>query len=106
MRIPLCSAFTSLFLAAALAAPTMAQIAGRQADTNFATVEAQQNAANAQPGPRTVPGRSIPVPDTVSPELRADIAAPYRLPNWNANPKSAMEWKQLVAGLAARGAAA
>jgi len=106
MRIPLCSAFTSLVLAAALAAPTMAQIAGRQPDTNFATVEAQQNAANAQPGPRTVPGRSIPVPDTVSPELRADIAAPYRLPNWNANPKSAMEWKELVAGLAARGAAA
>jgi acetyl esterase/lipase len=84
----------------------MAQIAGRQPDTNFATVEAQQNAANAQPGPRTVLGRSIPVPDTVSPELRADIAAPYRLPNWNANPKSAMEWKELVAGLAARGAAA
>jgi len=35
-----------------------------------------------------VPGRSIPVPDTVSAELRADIAAPYRLPNWNANPKA------------------
>lgn len=108
MRIPLCSALASLVLTAALASPTMAQIAAHPADpdSNFAVVETQQNAANAQPGPRTVPGRSIPVPDTVSPELRADIAAPYRLPNWNADPKSAAEWKELVAGLAARGAAA
>jgi len=108
MKIRLCSTFASLVLAAAFALPTTAQIAGRQAasDSNFAAVEAQQNAANAQPGPRTVPGRSIPVPDTASPELRADIAAPYRVPAWNANPKSAAEWKELVAGLAARGAAA
>jgi monoterpene epsilon-lactone hydrolase len=108
MRIPLCSALASLVLTAALASPTMAQIAAHPTDpdSNFAAVEAQQNAANAQAGPRTVPGRSIPVPGTVSPELRADIAAPYRLPNWNANPKSAAEWKELIAGLAARGAAA
>ena len=98
----------SLILTATLAPSIMAQIAARQAepDSDFATIEAQQNATNAQAGPRTVPGRSIPLPDTVSPELRADIAAPYRLPNWNANPKSAAEWKGLVASLAARGAAA
>ena len=98
----------SLVLTATLAPSMMAQIAARQAepDSDFATIEAQQNATNAQAGPRTVPGRSIPLPDTVSPELRADIAAPYRLPNWNANPKSAAEWKGLVASLAARGAAA
>jgi acetyl esterase/lipase len=86
----------------------MAQIVARQAepDSDSATIDARQNAANAQAGPRTVPGRSIPLPDTVSPELRADIAAPYRLPNWNANPKSAAEWRELVASLAARVAAA
>lgn len=73
---------------------------------NFATLEAEQNAANAQTGPRTVPGRSITVPDTVSPEVQALIAAPYRVPAWDANPKSAEEWKELVATLAARGAGA
>jgi monoterpene epsilon-lactone hydrolase len=101
-------AIISLVLTVTLAPPMMAQIAARQAepDSDFATIEARQNAANAQAGPRTVPGRSIPLPDTVSPELRADIAAPYRLPNWNANPKSAAEWKELVASLAARVAAA
>ena len=98
----------SLVLTVGLAATTMAQTAGPQADpgSDFAALEAQQNAANAQPGPRAVPRRSIPVPDTVSPELRADIAGPYRVPNWNANPKSAAEWKELIAGLAARSSAA
>jgi monoterpene epsilon-lactone hydrolase len=108
MRIPRHPTVISLVLTSALAIPAMAQVAARQAspESDFAKVEARQNAANSQPGPRTVPGRSIPVPDTVSPEFRADVAAPYRVPNWNANPKSAAEWKELVAGLAARGAAA
>jgi monoterpene epsilon-lactone hydrolase len=97
-----------LILTTALASSARAQVAARQsgADSDFASVEARQNAANLQPGPRTVPGRSIPVPDTVSSEFRAEIAAPYRVPAWNANPKSATEWKELIAGLAARGAAA
>jgi acetyl esterase/lipase len=38
--------------------------------------------------------------------VQALIAAPYRVPAWDANPKSAEEWKELVATLAARGAAA
>jgi len=97
-----------LILTTALASSTRAQVAARQSDpdSGFATVEARQNAANLRPGPRTVPGRSIPVPDTVSSEFRAEIAAPYRVPAWNANPKSATEWKELIADLAARGAAA
>jgi len=97
-----------LILTTALASSTRAQVAARQSDpdSGFAAVEARQNAANLQPGPRTVPGRSIPVPDTVSSEFRAEIAAPYRVPAWNANPKSATEWKELIADLAARGAAA
>lgn len=73
---------------------------------DFATSEAIQNAANAKPGPRTVPGRSIPVPNTVSPELQATIAAPYRVPAWDANPKSAAEWKDIISRLAAAGASA
>jgi epsilon-lactone hydrolase len=72
--------------------------------TDFATLEAIQNASNAKPGPRTVPGRSIPVPNTASPQLQVAIAAPYRVPAWNANPKSASEWKELINSLAAVGA--
>lgn len=57
---------------------------------------AAQAAANAKPGPRTVPGREIPVPSaTVSPESATTIAAPY-LPGWNANPSDAAAWKALV----------
>ena len=97
-----------LILTAVLASPARAQIAAHQSDpgSDFAAVEARESAANLQPGPRTVPGRSIPVPDTVSPEFRAEIAAPYRVPAWNANPKSPAEWKELIADIAARGAAA
>ena len=63
-------------------------------------------AANAKAGPRTVPGRSIPVPTTASEQLQASIAAPYRVPTWNANPKSAAEWKEVIARAAAAGAPA
>jgi epsilon-lactone hydrolase len=101
-------AIQTLILATALAAPSLAEPAAGQANptASFATLEAAENAANAQPGPRNVPARSIPVPGTVSPEVLALIAAPYRVPAWDANPKSPEEWKELVATLAARGAAA
>jgi len=74
--------------------------------SKLSDLEAAQNAANSKPGPRSLPARDIPVPDTVSPELASAIAWPYRLPNWNANPKSAAEWNKLVADLAAVAAAA
>ena len=97
----------SVVVTAALASG-LAETAGAQTNPapDFAALEAQQNAVNARPGPRTVPGRSIPVPDTVSPQVQAEIAAPYRIPNWDANPQSPAEWKELVATLAARAAAA
>ena len=60
---------------------------------------------NARPGPRTVPGRVIPVPTTTSPQFKPLVAAPYRAPDWNADPKSTEEWHALVAQLAAKGAA-
>ena len=68
----------------------------------LATVLGQDN---ARPGPRTVPGRVIPVPTTVSPQFETQVAAPYRAPDWNADPKSPAEWHTLVAQLAAKGAA-
>jgi epsilon-lactone hydrolase len=74
-------------------------------EPDFATIEAQENAANNKPGPRTVPGRTIPVPGTVSPQLQATIAAPFRIPAWDADPKSAAEWKALISKLADAGAA-
>jgi monoterpene epsilon-lactone hydrolase len=72
---------------------------------DFAAIEPLLNAANSKPGPRAVPARTIPLPTTTSSRFRAMVAAPYRVPAWNANPKSAAEWKELVAKLAAAGAA-
>ena len=86
------------------AAPAMPPAA---AQPGFAQLEAPQNAANGTAGPRTVPGRAIPLPSaTVSPEFLATVAGPYRVPAWNANPASAAEWKTLIDRLAAAGAAA
>ncbi len=103
MEIPLkfsrYSTAIAMVLSAALASAAMAQNA-----PDFAAVVAALNAANAQPGPRIVPARRIPVPDTASPQLQAVIAKPY--PYWNANPKDAIEWKELIAKQAADGAAA
>ena len=95
------SALIASALTIALVLPAIAQ----QAPPDFASIEAAQNAANATAGPRVVPGRSIPVPSTASPQLQATIAGPYRVPNWNADPKSAAEWKELIGRLAATGAA-
>jgi len=68
-------------------------------------LDAAQGAANAKPGPRTVPGREIPVPSTVSPEMAALVANPYRPLTWNANPQSDAAWQALIdqatSGLAA-----
>jgi monoterpene epsilon-lactone hydrolase len=104
----LTSSLLSLTLAAALSAHALAQPApstAPRADFDFAGLEGAQGAANATAGPRTVPGRAIPVPPTASPEFQMSIAAPYRSPAWNANPKSADEWRELVNRLAAAGAA-
>lgn len=72
---------------------------------DFAALAAVLGSDNAKPGPRTVPGRILPVPTTPSPALRAQIAAPYRVPAWNANPPNADAWHALVARLAAATAA-
>jgi acetyl esterase/lipase len=53
----------------------------------------------AQSGGRSLPARSIPPPDTVSAHLRENIARPPAAPF--AIPKTAAEWKQLLAARAA-----
>jgi monoterpene epsilon-lactone hydrolase len=99
------SMMVSAIAAMVLMSAAVAQVAA-PVDPGFAATEAQENAANSKEGPRTVPGRVIPVPDTVSPQLQGAIAGPYRVPNWNANPKSAAEWKELINRLADAGAPA
>jgi epsilon-lactone hydrolase len=47
-------------------------------------------------GTRQLPARDIPVPTTASPAAQVLIGAPLS-PIWNAHPKSAEEWKALVA---------
>src|SRR6516165_4010068 len=54
----------------------------------------------AQSAPRELPARSIPVPDTVSPQMRKIIAAPIN-PNWKVFPKSAEEWRAQINAAAA-----
>ena len=103
MTPPLRPVLFALALAPALAvAPASVQPAP---SPEFTRLEAQQNAANARPGPRTVPGREIPVPGDISPELQKVVAAPYRIPAWDLDPQTADEWKQQVAKLATATAA-
>jgi len=48
--------------------------------------------AQSDLAPRNVPARSIPVPDSVSPQMQKIIAAPLN-PTWNQIPKTPEEWK-------------
>jgi len=64
---------------------------------NFASA-AQAPSQSAQPVPTTareVPARSLPVPDTVSPQMQAIIAQPVS-PTWNVVPATVEEWKARV----------
>jgi epsilon-lactone hydrolase len=58
-----------------------------------------QTASNAG---SEVPARTLPVPDTVSPQVQKLIAAPLR-PGWNVLPKTGDEWKP-ISEAAAQGA--
>ena len=58
-------------------------------------------AQSPAPGPREVPAKTVPVPDTVSPQMQKLIAAPLT-PTWNVIPNTAEGWKEQVnAGAAA-----
>jgi acetyl esterase/lipase len=61
-----------------------------------AHAQSQQAAAQPVPtGAREVPSRSIPVPDTVSPQMQAIISRPFN-PNFNLVPQTTAEWKARV----------
>jgi epsilon-lactone hydrolase len=61
---------------------------------------ANASAQTAGPAPLEVPARTVPVPDTVSPEMQKLIGAPLRQ-NWNIQPKTGEEWKPVAAAGAA-----
>jgi monoterpene epsilon-lactone hydrolase len=54
------------------------------------------HAQTTGPAPREVPARTLPVPDTVSPELQRLAGAPPP-GNWNTAPKTVEEWRVLSA---------
>ena len=55
-----------------------------------------QAAANARPGPRTLPARVVPVPTDLDPATAALVAAPYSA-FWNIDPQSDAAWRALLA---------
>ena len=62
------------------------------------SAHAQDRPATSQPvttGAREVPSRTLPVPDTISPQMRAIIARPFN-PNFNVAPQTTAEWKARV----------
>ena len=64
--------------------------------TGYAELAAAQGAANAQPGARKSPAHVSPVPvQDVSPQMQALIGAPYP-GHFDADPKNAAEWKELI----------
>ena len=80
----------SFTLAAIFAAPLAAQPAG------YNELAAAQAAANLQPGARKSPAHTIPVPTAeVSADLQKLIGNPYP-PHFNADPKTAQDWKDLI----------
>jgi len=84
-------------LALMIAVPALAETAS----PGFPALEASQAAANSQPGARSLPAHTVPVPQAdVSPAAQALAAAPYRVPAWNANPPDDAGWRTLVAKLA------
>ena len=76
-----------------------ALIAGRVlGDDSVPAAPPPASQVSARPGSmpaREVPARSIPVPDTVSPQMQAIIAQPPGT-NWKDMPQTVAEWKAIV----------
>lgn len=75
-------------------------LAGGIAATAFSAVGPALAEAPPAAGGRMVPARPLPVPDTVSPELQARIAAGLA-PGWDEVPTDAAGWRRLAAESAA-----
>ncbi|RYF34370.1 MAG: alpha/beta hydrolase [Comamonadaceae bacterium] len=72
-----------------------------RAPAGYAELAAAQGTANAQPGARRSPSHVSPVPtQEVSPQMQALIGAPYPS-HFDAAPKNAAEWRELIARRAA-----
>jgi acetyl esterase/lipase len=72
--------------------------------SSIAVLIASSLHAIAQPlPPRDLPARTLPVPETVSPQMQKIIGNPIS-PTWNVFPKTAAEWKPLVDAAAAQAA--
>src|SRR3954451_4616910 len=56
---------------------------------------AAQSIAQAPAGPREVPAKTLPVPETASPQIQKQIAAPLT-PTWNVIPTTPEGWKEQV----------
>jgi epsilon-lactone hydrolase len=65
-------------------------------DDEYLELQALQAVANAEPGPRTLPARSIPVPDMLDAKSTEMAAAPYWGPIWNMMPKDDDAWRAAV----------
>ncbi len=63
-------------------------------------VLAQAPSASAPLAPREEPAKTIPVPDTVSPQMQTVIAQPLRS-NWDNPPTTPEGWRQLADSIAA-----
>ena len=59
-------------------------------------------AQSAKPEPRELPARTLPVPDTVSPQMQA-LAGGALSSNWDVAPTTLEEWKKVSAPSAGRG---
>jgi monoterpene epsilon-lactone hydrolase len=68
--------------------------------TDYDQTAIAEGTANAKPGPRQSPAHLVPVPtEEVSPQVQALISAPYT-PFFDAHPKDAAAWKELVNNVA------
>ena len=90
----------TVVLAALLGAVPLAARAEAPAGVAGSDLARTQTEANAKPGPRQAPARTIPVPsEGVSPQGQTVVGSPY-VPYWNTDPKDAAEWRAFVADAA------
>lgn len=97
LHLPAAACLQRLLLAAPLLVPLAASAAAQEPSGKaWNDLASAQTEANRQAGARQVPAHALPVPkEDVSPQQQAVIAGAY-VPYWNADPKSAAEWKDFV----------
>ena len=90
------SRITTILTAVTLTFLTLPPLAFAQTKPNYDDLAKAQASSNATQGIRATPTKSFKVPtNEVSPEIQGLIAGPYP-PHFNADPKSAAEWKDLI----------